>query len=199
MTDETPRKRTRRSPAPDGGSGSTAGAAGSGGRSDPDAALERLASLTGGDPAAEAPLPPSPAVSVYPSAPAGRPERPMGSSRRTPRARPRPADGPDSTRMIARIAVPVVFLIAVIAFIGIVTQSGVLGGPDTPAPTPAAKATKTGGGTTVVVTKKYVVKSGDSMSGIAARFDTSVSELKKLNPELGATLLVGTKIVVPAQ
>ena len=44
--------------------------------------------------------------------------------------------------MVARIAAPVVFLVAVIALVGIVVQSGVMGS-DTPTPTPTVKATKT--------------------------------------------------------
>ena len=105
----------------------------------------------------------------------------MGSSQRTPRSRPRPAAGPRSTRIVARIAAPVVFLVAVIALIGIVVQSGVMSS-DEPTPTPTAKATKAGGSTTV--TKKYVVKSGDSLSSIAVRFNTTTSELQTLNPDL---------------
>jgi LysM repeat protein len=150
----------------------------------------------GTDKAAEpAPLPPAPAVSGFSSPPAGRPARPMGSAKRTPRARTRPAGGPSSTRIVARIAAPVVFLVAVIALIGIVTQSGVLSDSPEPTATPTAKATKS-----TSVTKKYVVKTGDSMSSIAERFNTSVDELQALNPDLSATtLVVGTRIVVPRQ
>ncbi len=99
--------------------------------------------------------------------------------------------------MAARVAAPVVFLIAIIALIGIVAQSGVIGGSTEPTPTPKAGKTKAGQSGT----KKYVVKSGDSLSSIAARFDTSVSELQTLNPELtsSSTLVVGDRIVVPTQ
>jgi LysM repeat protein len=121
----------------------------------------------------------------------------MGSSRRTPKARPRPA-GTGSSRAIARIAAPIVFLVAVIALIGIVVNSGVLSGSDEPVVTPTVKATSTRGGATV--TKKYVVKSGDSLSSIAVRFKTSTAELQDLNPDLsGSTLQVGERIVVPAE
>jgi len=97
--------------------------------------------------------------------------------------------------MVARIAAPVVFLVAVIALLGIVVNSGVLSGSSTPTPTPATSAVKTH------VTKKYVVKSGDSLSSIAVRFNTSTAELLQLNPTLDgtSTLVVGTRIVVPRQ
>jgi LysM repeat protein len=96
---------------------------------------------------------------------------------------------------VARIAAPGVFLIAVIAFVGIVVQSGVLNGSTEPTVTPTAKATKN-----TSITKKYVVQSGDSWSSIAARFNTSIDDLQALNPELSATTLtVGVRIVVPRQ
>ena len=121
----------------------------------------------------------------------------MSGSKRTPRARP--AGGSRSTRMVARIAAPVVFLVAVIALISIVVQSGVMDS-DSPTPTPTVNATSTKGGTTVTVTKKYVVQSGDSLSSIAARFDTTTSELLTLNPDLsGSTVVVGQRIVVPRE
>jgi LysM repeat protein len=98
--------------------------------------------------------------------------------------------------MVARIAAPVVFLVAVIALLGIVVNSGVMSA-DEPVTTPTVKATKASGGSD---TKKYVVKSGDSLSSIAVRFNTSTAELQELNPDLsGSTLQVGERIVVPAQ
>ena len=44
-----------------------------------------------------------------------------------------------------------------------------------------------------------MVKSGDSLSSIAVRFNTSTAELIQLNPDLegSTTLVVGTRIVVP--
>jgi len=90
-----------------------------------------------------------------------------------------------------------VFLVAVIALLGIVVNSGVMGS-DEPTPTPAASATKAGGAT--VVTKKYVVHEGDSLSSIAERFNSTTSELKELNPDLsGTTVVVGQRILVPAK
>jgi LysM repeat protein len=199
VTDETPKKRTRRPRA--------APSAGvppvdAGGVEDPDEALRRLESMGSakapGGPLDVAPLPPAPVVDSFSAPPTNRPQRPMGSSQRAPRSRPRPAAGPSSTRMVARIAFPVVFLIAVIALIGIVVQSGVMSS-DEPSTTPTTNATKAGGSTSV--TKKYVVQEGDSLSTIAARFNTSTSELMTLNPDLSgsSTVVVGQRIVVPRQ
>lgn len=198
MTDETPSGRTRRprpvpardaqpAPPPQGATGD-----------DPDAALRRLESM--GSPQAAVPsqpdpLPPTPAVDSFGAPAHPRSQRPMGSSRKVPKTRPRPA-GSRSSQMVARIAAPVVFLVAVIALVGIVANSGVVGGSDEPAPTPTVKATKAGAKTT----KKYVIKSGDSLSSIAVRFNTSTTALQDLNPDLnGTTLVVGERIVVPAQ
>ena len=154
MTDETPKKRTRRP-------------SGAGGVADPDAALRRLESM-GTAPAAEPdrdafaepdldafadprPLPPAPVIDQFSTPSPSRPRRPAPGSKRTPRSRPRPAGGSRTTRSVARIAAPVVFLVAVIAIIGIVVNSGVMSS-DQPSVTPTVKATKT-----TVVTKKYVV------------------------------------------
>ena len=195
MTDETPKKSSGRRPPDAAGTPPASGAVRPGGSDDPDAALDRLASMGAGKKARPQPLPPAPAVSTYDAPPPGPPSRPMGSAQRTPRARPRPAGGPGSTGHVARIAAPVVFLIAVIALIGIVVQSGVMSGSTEPTPTPTVKSTKS-----TSVTKKYVVQSGDSWSSIAARFNTSIDDLQALNPELSSTtLVVGVRIVVPRQ
>ncbi len=198
MTDEKPKNRTRR-PRPVSPEGAAPPSAAQG-ADDPDAALRRLESMGSPEPAAAspagpAPLPPTPVVDSFGPAPSSRAQRPMGSSKKTSRARPRPA-GSRSSRMVARIVAPVVFLVAVIALVGIVVNSGVLSA-DEPVVTPTVKATKAGGDKT---TKKYVVKAGDSLSSIALRFNISTAELQGLNPELaGSTLQVGERIVVPAQ
>jgi len=203
VTDETPKKSTRRPrPAsPDGAP--SAAASGAGGVADPDAALRRLESM-GTAPAAEPdlgafadpePLPPAPVIDPFSASPPSRPRRPVSGSKRTPRvrSRPRPAGG-SQTRTVARIAAPIVFLVAVIALIGIVVNSGVMSA-DQPSVTPTTNATKT-----TVVTKKYVVKTGDSLSSIADHFKTTTADLQTLNPDLaGSTLVVGQKIIVPRQ
>ena len=152
---------------------------------DPLAALERLQSLT----ATTAP----PAGDAPPKA-----RRPTRLAART--APPRPAAAPRPGRLIARIAAPVVFLVAVVVLISIVSQSGVIGGKAEPqvTPTPAATKTKGGGNASSSGYKIYVVKSGDTLSGIAVRFGTSTSEIEDLNPKMSSsTLVVGTRIKVP--
>lgn len=189
MTDETPEERAAAGQPPPAGP------------DDPDAALRRLESLgsPGTSPAqpGPAPLPRAPVVDPFMEPPPARPPRPVSGAKRAPRARPpRPAGGSRSSRMAARIAAPVVFLVAVIALVGIVVDSGVM---DEPAPTPTVKATKTKAGGTGA-TRKYVVQEGDSLSSIAVRFKTTTAQLKVLNPNLsGSTVVIGQRIVVPAQ
>ena len=163
------------------------------------AALERLQSLTsataassatGAPRAMDAPpaAAPQPAAARRPATPAPRPSR------------PRPAAAPRAGRIVARVAAPVVFLVAVLIVLSIVSQSGVIGGKAEPAVTPTPKATKTKSGGSVKPTtyKLYVVKTGDTMSGIAVKFQVSTSEIEALNPKMSSsTLVVGTKIKVP--
>lgn len=199
MTDETPKKGTRR-PRPSSAGDVPPVSAGQGvpEAEDPDAALRRLETMgTSSAPSQAArptPLPPSPAVDPF-SGPPPRKARAVKGPKRVPRARP--AGGSRASRTVGRIAAPVVFLVAVIALLGIVVNSGVLGG-DGSAPTPAASATKSAAGTTA--TKKYVVHEGDSLSSIAERFGTTTTRLKELNPDLtGTTVVVNQRIVVPAE
>ena len=88
------------------------------------------------------------------------------------------------------------FLIAVIALIGIVVQ---LRGDELGRAHADPDRHGHQGRRVTSVTKKYVVKSGDSLSSIAVRFNTTTSELQALNPDIGNTLVVGTRIVVPRQ
>ena len=115
-------------------------------------------------------------------------------------SRTRPAAAPGTGRIVARIAAPVVFLVAVIILLSITVQSGVLGGADEPAVTPTPKVTKTkgGGDATAATTRKYVVKSGDTLSGIAVKFGTTESEIQDLNPDMSSsTVVAGDRIIVP--
>jgi LysM repeat protein len=115
-------------------------------------------------------------------------------------ALPRPAGAPRTGRMVARIAAPAVFLVAVVILLSIVSQSGVIGGKAdrVVTPTPAATKTKGGGSGASAQYKVYVVKAGDTVSGIAVKFGVSTSDLQALNPRLSSsTLAVGAKIKVP--
>jgi LysM repeat protein len=163
--------------------------------------LERLEELTRGE------SPPS-------TPPASLPSR---------RKRPRLAAVPRPTQGWARIAAPAAFLVAVIVVVSVAFQSGVVGGDDgAKAVKPAAKVTKSAtkspkpGSSTKATTKAsakptttssasgdtrtYKIKPGDTLSGIAARFNTSVSEIEALNADTDLTTLQpGEKLIVPAQ
>jgi LysM repeat protein len=150
---------------------------------DPMAALERLQSLTSAA---------APSVADSP---------PMApKTRRSPPVAARPAAAPRAGRMVARIAAPVVFLVAVVALLSIVSQSGIIGGKAEPliTPTPKASKTKSTGNATQHSYRIYVVKSGDTLSGIAVKFGVSTSDLETLNPKISSsTLVVGAKVKVP--
>jgi len=175
------------------------------------AALERLQSLTSATAASSATGAPRamdapPAAAPQPAAarrPAAAPQPAAARRPATPAprpSRPRPAAAPRAGRIVARVAAPVVFLVAVLIVLSIVSQSGVIGGKAEPAVTPTPKATKTKSGGSVKPTtyKLYVVKTGDTMSGIAVKFQVSTSEIEALNPKMSSsTLVVGTKIKVP--
>jgi LysM repeat protein len=155
---------------------------------DPSAALERLEAMSGGMPATT----PAPE-------PRRRPQRsvvPVATTAgRNTRQRPRPAASPDAGRKIARIAAPAVFLVACIALIAIVFQSGVIGGTSAPVNTPTPLVTQTKS-----AYKTYKVKAGDSWSGIAVKFNTTTDVLLAANPDLSTTtLVVGEKVLVPRQ
>ena len=103
---------------------------------------------------------------------------------------------------MARIAAPVVFLVAVIALVSIVVQSGVIGGDDQRRASVADRPSRvpSRGEPTQAAAKRYVIKSGDTLSGIAAKFDITVSDILELNPDLsGSTLSVGEKVKIPTQ
>jgi hypothetical protein len=109
--------------------------------------------------------------------------------RRAPRVRDkRPAAGP-------RLLAPVAFLAAVVALFSIVIDSGVLSDEATPAgngPRPSAAASPH------KKPKVYVVKQGDTLSGIAVKNDTTVDVLLQLNPKMSATTVnPGQKVKLP--
>jgi len=195
MTDDAPdnapkaprRKRSssdasrRRAKAPASG-GPAAGAA----ANDPSAALERLEAMSDGTSATTPPpaLPRRPQRGVAPVA-----------TTASSRPRPRPAASPDTGRKVARIAAPAVFLVACIALIAIVFQTGVIGGKTEPVSSPTPAVTQT-----TSAYKTYKVKAGDSWSGIAAKFSTTTDVLQAANPNLSTTMLVvGERIRVPRQ
>jgi len=167
--------------------------------------LERLEALAKGE------TPPSVSAPV-----------PAAASRR--RGRPRVAAALRPAQSWARIAAPVALLVAVIVVVSLAFQSGVVGGGpagDTPSPKPSKSATKSPRPSKSATasakpsakpsaststqpagtgqTKVYVVKAGDTLSGIAARFEISVFEIEELNAGADLTTLQpGQKLNVPA-
>jgi LysM repeat protein len=112
----------------------------------------------------------------------------VAPGRPEPKARPRGVRSP-----AARIAAPVVFLVAVIAFFSLTMRSGVLKNHST---------VKPGGGaaTSKPAVRYYVVKPGDSLSQIAAKHHTDVATLLRLNPRMSeTTLTIGEKIKLPSR
>ncbi len=99
---------------------------------------------------------------------------------------------------VARLAAPIVFLVAVIAIVILAENSGVIGG------SPKAGHHKSGGSATTKGTKParkyYVVKAGESLSQISAKTGVTISQLMDLNPQITdqANLRIGLKIKLPS-
>ncbi len=139
--------------------------------------LERLQALAGGPQQKQRPRPP---------APARRPRMPSVSRQ-----------GLSWPRVVA----PVAFLVAVLIVFSFAIQSGVVGG-DAKTAEPAAAATgkakPTSSASAAATYRVYVVKTGDSLTLIADKFNTTVTDLEDLNPKADLTTLqVGQKIKVP--
>ena len=155
------------------------------------AALDRLRALSSGA-AGQSPEP----------EPSRAPSRRVANGSPSRSAVYRPAAGRGAGRTVARIAAPAVFLVAVLILVVMLFQSGVIGGGSEAAVSPSPKASATKGGKQTPSadgTKIYVVKTGDTLSGIAVKFDTTTSALEELNPKLSSsTLAAGAKIKVPS-
>jgi LysM repeat protein len=107
-------------------------------------------------------------------------------------------------RSPARFLAPL-FLIAVIVAAVIVVQDGRkgTGGDASTSTTQNGSSSTTKSGKTLTTSKSsksskaktYTVKSGDSLSGVAARTGVSIERIQQLNPKLDAqSLQVGQKI-----
>jgi LysM repeat protein len=74
-----------------------------------------------------------------------------------------------------------------------------------PTPTPSASAVPSGSagvpaspaGSVAAFRSTYRVQAGDTLFGIAAEFDTTVSELQKLNGITGSNLRIGQELKIP--
>lgn len=109
-------------------------------------------------------------------------------------------------RILAIIALAAAFMVAVL----ITYNSGVIGGSgsgsvagdEKPAGEPAGESSATPSGNEPsepsASGKTYVVQDGDSFYSIARKFNTSISEIQKLNPNVDPqNLTTGTKLNVP--
>ena len=116
-------------------------------------------------------------------------------------------------RELKRFGVPAAFLLAVTIAVLLVkagldnsdSQSTTVAGPTTTAPAKTQPATTTklvltGTGATTTAppdAKYYVIETGDTLGGIAAKYDTTVEQLLTLNPDLDPNALQpGTRIRV---
>lgn len=82
------------------------------------------------------------------------------------------------------------------------TQSG---GGETPEATPSVATTpdasptaaETAEPTATAGPRIHVVEAGDTLSGIAAQYGTTVAELERLNPGLDESINIGDEVIVP--
>ncbi len=79
------------------------------------------------------------------------------------------------------------------------TQSG---GDETPEATPGTPEGSPTTAETVEATpttgpRVHIVQSGDTLSGIADQYDTTVAELERLNPGIDSNLNIGDEVIVP--
>ena len=111
---------------------------------------------------------------------------------------------PGRRRELTRFGVPAAFLLAVTIAVLLVraglnsdSQSTTVAGPTTTAPattqpetTPKLVLTATAGTTTAAPNAQYyVIQTGDTLGGIAAKYNTTVEQLLTLNPELDPNAL----------
>lgn len=104
--------------------------------------------------------------------------------------------GPDRIAWGPRILGPLALAAAVIALLVVISTSGGDGNGGSPdVATKQAKEKKSGSG--AVNPKNYVVESGDTLSGIAAKFDVSTKRLLRLNPGIDPqALATGTELKI---
>lgn len=97
-----------------------------------------------------------------------------------------------------RIVAPIVLLAAVLAVVTLSVHAGVLGRSKTPAGHPTAVASHTAKAKSKSKYMLYRVRAGDTMSGIAGKFNITVGRLMALNPQASSTtIVVGEKLKVP--
>jgi LysM repeat protein len=95
---------------------------------------------------------------------------------------------PESERRVwaARLVAPAAFFVAAIALV-VLIQRGLEGGASaTVDTTPVVNSPTTTGGTTTETKGRriYRVRQGDTLESISAKFDTTVDDLLRLNPDV---------------
>ena len=105
---------------------------------------------------------------------------------------------PEAANSSARILAPVAIIVCAFAFFAVLISSDA-GDDGDSGSTPTTQAdeprTTTTPGTVRPLRRKYTVKTGDTLGGIAVRTGIDVEQLQELNPELDPQALVaGQKI-----
>lgn len=102
---------------------------------------------------------------------------------------------------LARFLAPLALIAVIVAVLAIVSGSGVMGDDSSSNSTtrdlPAAteKTNTTTGPKKKKIPATYTIKANDTLSGIAARWGTTVEKLQELNPDLDPQgLVAGQKI-----
>jgi LysM repeat protein len=102
---------------------------------------------------------------------------------------------------LARFLAPLALIAVAVAVLAMVLGSGVTGddsssdNADTNLPAGTSKARTTTGEKRTKTPTTYTIKANDTLSGIAARWGTTVEKLQELNPELDPQgLVAGQKI-----
>ena len=106
-------------------------------------------------------------------------------------------DEPPRRNWVARILAPLAFFTAATVLVLIVNSAMNAGNDDVDATPPAAPppaATAPGATTTTATVPRaqrrfYRIRSGDTLEQIAARFDTTVDDLLRINPGIDAQAL----------
>jgi LysM repeat protein len=102
---------------------------------------------------------------------------------------------PTSTAAISATATPTPPRTATQAGSGDETPEATPATPETPGASPTAA--ETAEATPTTGPRVHIVAAGDTLSGIAAEYDTTVDELERLNPGIDENINIGDEVIVP--
>ena len=109
-----------------------------------------------------------------------------------------PGETPRRISWVNRLLAPLALILVLIAVLVIVTEN--TGDSDRAEQDTKAKIDsegKSGDGDGAENPKTYVVEEGDTLSGVAAKFDVSVKRLERLNPDIDPqTLSAGQELTI---